>query len=162
MSSFAAAASLIIATSELKVVSDVIGAIRAADLESGDVLTPSGIIEKPGVAPQPSAPPPIDRYDGSVPPSSNTIITRNLACCPPPSRCCTHRPINCDPLPRIIPTCDLEPAPTSAPTSPIEAPWKILPWMDRPTARIVLVPKIKLITASSDMSGRGRMLDVVV
>jgi hypothetical protein len=34
--------------------------------------------------------------------------------------------------------------------------------MDRPQPRIVLVKEIKLITAGSDMSGRGQMLDLVV
>jgi len=165
VSSFASAASLIIATADLKAVQAVTGAIRAADLASGDVLTPSGIIEKPG---QPATPDPVqqvDRYDATPSPKQAVAAKQPTYNSPRHSICPSHWAppgIRTSATPVIIPSCDIDPEPVCPWTNPIEAPWKVLPWMSRPQPRIVVVKEIKLITAGSDMSGRGQMLDLVV
>jgi hypothetical protein len=158
VSSFAAAASLIVATSQLMQVQAVIGAARAADIESGDVVTPSGIVEKPGIAPTPDAQP----QDPSLQPARKLInITQAIYIRPhlPRTNPGSHAPRT---VQVQAPTCDLAPEPACSTTSPIQPPWKILPWMQRPQPRIVWIKEIKLIAAPSDMSQRGQVLDLVV
>jgi hypothetical protein len=158
VSSFAAQASLIVAAFDLFAVTAVTGAIRAADLESGDVLTPAGIVEKPEPAPAPDA----DTYESKQNDQPQLVLVKQPAYAAPVKSQNAPRPT--PPLPRevIIPVCDLAPEPASAPTNPIEPPWKVLPWMDRPHQRVVFVREIKRVVSASDMSLRGKMLDLVV
>jgi hypothetical protein len=160
VSSLSSAASLIVAAFDLLAVRAVTGAARAADLESGDVLTPSGIVEKPEQAPTLDP----DTYVSDVRAHARTIIVRQPCYCRPcqfPSR--WRNPAIKGPLPRAVaPVCDVAPDPTCVTTNPIEPPWKILPWMDQPQQRVVFVKEIKHIVVGSDMSQRGKMLDLVV
>jgi hypothetical protein len=165
VSSFASAASLIIATADLKAVQAVTSAIRAADLESGDVLTPSGIIEKPGLPPSQAPAQQVDRYDATPSPKQAVAAKQPTYSPARQSSGPSHwvpPGIRTSSVPAMTPYCDVAPEPVCVSTNPIEAPWKVLPWMDRPQPRIVLVRQIKLIAAGSDMSGRGQMLDLVV
>ncbi len=138
----------------------VIGAARAADIESGDVVTPSGIVEKPGVAPTPDAEP----QDPALQPARKLVnITEAIYLHPALTRINNNAACHARRIVEIqTPACDIAPAPTCTSTSPIQPPWKILPWMDRPQPRVVWMKEIKLITAGSDMSGRGQVLDLVV
>lgn len=137
----------------------VTGAARAADLESGDVLTPVGLVEKPGVAPTPDAEP----ADPSLQPARKIVFINEAIYVRPPlphnNASHWHAPHETQ---VETPACDVASEPTCSTTSPIQAPWKILPWMDRPQPRVHVVKQIKLITAGSDMSIRGQMLDLVV
>jgi hypothetical protein len=162
VSSFAATASLVVATSQLMAVQDVIGAMRAADLESGDVLTPSGIIEKPEAAPTQDADQYVSRTQSQSPATEirQVIYTARCPASSVPHPITPH--ITTRPIPAIVAACDLTPEPTCVSTSPIQPPWKVLPWMDRPHPHFVLVREIKIVAAGSDMSLRGQMIDVVV
>jgi hypothetical protein len=167
VSSISSEAGLLVAAFQLFAVSQVTGAIRAADLESGDVETPSGIIEKPESAPTPDAEPDpspqIDRYDNGprLGPATESLLRSN---CYAPPRSTLSLPLRPLPRhePRIIPVCDLPSEPVAVPSNPIEPPWKILPWMDRAPQRVLLVREIKPVPTGSDMSLRGKMIDVVV
>jgi len=158
VSSFAAQVSLIVAAFDLFAVTAVTGAIRAADLESGDVLTPAGIVEKPEPAPVPDA----DTYECTQHDQPQLVLVKQPTYAPPVKL--QNAPRHSQSLPRemIIPVCDLAPEPASAPTNPIQPPWKVLPWMDRPHQRVVFVGEIKRVVSASDMSLRGKMLDLVV
>jgi hypothetical protein len=159
VSSISAQASLIVALGDLLAVHAVTGAIRAADLASGDVLTPSGIIEKPGL-------PPISRPDQFVANAqpAHPSPSRQITYAPPCHAACVpsiHRNPAVKP-PAMIPYCDTEPAAPAVTNNPIEAPWKILPWMERAAVRVVFVREIKIASSASDISVRGKMIDVVV
>jgi hypothetical protein len=157
VSSFASAASLIVATSQLMQVQAVTGAARAADLASGDVLTPLGIVEKPGVAPTPDAEP----ADPSLQRAPKIVFINQAIYVRPQLPHNTASRWHAPHETAQTPACDVAPEPTCSTTSPIQPPWKILPWMDRPHHRIHVVKEIKLITAGSDMSLRGQVLDLV-
>jgi hypothetical protein len=159
VSSIAAQASLIVAAFDLFAVTAVTGAIRAADLESGDVLTPIGIVEKPEPAPTLDSEPSVDRYDRNPPAGSrpDSMKPNCYAPCPPRHQAARQAASHV-----ITPVCDLYPEPTCVTTNPIEPPWKVLPWMDRASQRYVLVREIKLVAAGSDISFRGKIIDVVV
>lgn len=164
--SFAQEASLILATFQLKAVQAVTGAIRAADLASGDVQTPSGIIEKP-------APPAGQFSDSNREPvyeprrhiQRDPVYTRRQVIHPTPRY--ERRPVYVEPVqekPEVESCTPLAP-------SPIEPPWKVLPWMDRyPRPAGVEREVIKVIEPVPDSSrsgmicGRncGLMLDILV
>jgi hypothetical protein len=165
VSSFAAEASLIVAAFELFAVTALTSASRAADLESGDVLTPSGIVEKPEPAAAPAAqitnasPPNVDRYE-SGPERSPRLSSGGFRCytpCPP----LFHRRAETFCPAAVCAPRDLPAEPTSVTTNPIEPPWKVLPWMDRTAHRYVLVEQIKLVATGSDISFSGKVMDVV-
>jgi hypothetical protein len=157
VSSLASEASLIVAAFDLFAVKAVVGASRAADLASGDVLTPIGIVEKPGVAPAPIA----DQNLVGSRPDPKILLIRQNTYSPARGRCNHHRPCKIHSAPEVIPFCDVAPKHACAPTSPIEPPWKVLPWMDRAPHRIALMKEIKRVPVASDMSFTGKMIDVV-
>jgi hypothetical protein len=160
VSSFAGEASLIVAAFQLLAVRAVTGADRAADLESGGVATPSGIVEKPEPAPQLD----VDSYQSNATVRTEDVLvkqpcyTRNL----PPNLSLRNPPKHNAYTPRITPACDIASEPTPVTSNPIEPPWKVLPWMDRPATRFVFVREIKLVPTGSDISYRGKMIDVVM
>ena len=131
-------------------------------LESGDVETPSGVIEKPEPASTPDPQSQVDRYDRQPRPEPRLSIGREAFYRAP--HLCRHS-CHCAatlPLTRVIPACDVAPEAVAVTTNPIQPPWKVLPWMDRSPHRVVYLNQIKLITVGSDMSFRGKVLDVVV
>jgi hypothetical protein len=155
VSSLASAASLLVAASQLKEVSDVIGAIRAADLASGDFTTPIGIIEKPGLPPLPNG----DAYHASCDELQRPAI-KQPCYCPHPIVKTVEKRIY-EPA-RIVHEIETVPDTNCTTPNPIQPPWKMLPWMDRPVPRVFLLHEIKPRATVTDIALSGRLIDVVV
>ena len=76
-----------------------------------------------------------------------------------------HRPS--EPIPPACPDCC--PAATSADatggtssTSPIEPPWKVLPWEREPEPRPRPIQRVKVVTGRPDLSGKGNVIDLFI
>lgn len=71
------------------------------------------------------------------------------------------RPDCCDLRAPAVPTEPVEKSPHSS--SPIEPPWKVLPWEDRPLpAPVRHVPKVKVIQARPDIQCKGSVIDLFI
>ena len=71
------------------------------------------------------------------------------------------RPECCDGYAPIAPTEPVEKGAHSS--SPIEPPWRVLPWEDRPlSAPVRYVPKIKVIRARPDIQCKGSVIDLFI
>ena len=173
MSSLSSEAQLIVATFQLLAVRDVTNAIHSADIESGDVVTPAGLIEQPRRRFLDS-----DRFTPSSSPQSSAVYQRNAGASPPnetrqiererPKLIARPRLAYCAcPVPPIPNT----PATACDPSSPIQPPWKVLPWMDRYARSIAAYEQVKRQVEMSDIAdskgpirgtGAGEMIDVVI
>ena len=150
-----AISSLIVASLDLQVVRLLRGAIRAADAASGQGIPASGL--GPAPSPEPRRhlrPEPVIEPRRHIHPEPRieprrvfhpeprvdvAAVSDCAACCPTEAVC----------EPRIT-------------KSPIEPPWKVLPWEDRcdpspcPGPR---VPKIKLTVYRPDIARKGALID---
>lgn len=71
------------------------------------------------------------------------------------------RPACCGRCEPVAPTEPVEKSPHSS--SPVEPPWKVLPWEDRPLpAPVPVVPKIKVIQAPPDIDCKGSVIDLFI
>ena len=170
MSSISSEASLIVATFQLLAVQDVTNAIHAADIESGDVVTPAGFIEQPQrrfldadtFTPSVSsgAPAVYERQVGSSPPNETLEIDRyrpKLVERPVQHNCC---PSIVPPIPNAVTACHVD-------ASPIEPPWKVLPWTDHYARTSAAFDHVKRHRALSDISvngpvDRGEVIDILI
>ena len=67
----------------------------------------------------------------------------------------------CDGCGPVVPTEPAEKSPNSS--SPVEPPWKVLPWEDRPPpAPVRYVPVIKVIQARPDIQCKGSVIDLFI
>jgi hypothetical protein len=55
-----------------------------------------------------------------------------------------------------------EPTDRKSSASPIEPPWKVLPWEDRPAVRPRPLQKVKLMIGRPDISAKGTVIDVFI
>jgi hypothetical protein len=122
--------------------------MRAADLASGGVQTPVGIIEKPGVGP---------RFQFTPTPRFEPRRVYH----PQPAfdrRDTIHiQPRVVDDLPPP-PKAPLEPEMPSRLKSPIQPPWKILPWK----TPVPPQPQIKVIQRRPDIVNKGSLIDFFI
>jgi hypothetical protein len=130
---------LIVASLDLQLVRLLRGAI-ATNLKhnTGPVLTPQPVIEpRRHIHPEPVIEP--RRHIHPLP------VIDSVAC----STKCSDECLNFCVLP--APT-----APVSKTKSPIEPPWKVLPWENPPQP----APKVKIVIKQPDNVNRGKLLDL--
>lgn len=150
--------SLLVAALDLKLVQLVRGAIRTADLSSGKGAPASGLGPAPNpdiglrrhLEPEPVIEPrrhihPTDYYE------PRQVIHPKPCVAPCP---CPPAPL-CPPEPDYYPPIPIAPVATYATSSPIQPPWKILPWQNPPAAR----PIVKIVIKRTDIVHKGSLID---
>jgi hypothetical protein len=154
--SFSDAAALLSATADLKLVTSITSAIRAADIASGRPQ-PAAFI---GPAPNPLGGRRIrdDVYEPRrvITPSPvylpRPVIRPSPYFEPCPPKCC------CPPLPDSQPLAPALPEGTPVARFKIQPPWKTLPWENPPPAE----PKPKVVIQMIDKDHRGQMIDLFI
>ena len=140
---------LLVAALDLKLVQLVRGAMRAADAQghpgAGDLFVPSPVIEpRRRFHPEPAIEP--RRHIRPEP----RIEPRPV-----------HRPDDASPS-RCAPVVVVAPADTKSSGSPIQPPWKVLPWETPPAERPRPVHKVKVVIGPPDMSSTGNVIDLFI
>jgi hypothetical protein len=147
--SIASTTSLLVASLDLVLVQDVIGAIRAADAAEGAgktfPLNPAPAIESP----RHIHPDPIDAH-------SRSFFNREREC-EAPAAVCLHPYIERSNARLALIESSDKPRP-SHPNSSIQPPWAMLPYQipARPPAQI------KIVTYRTDILTKGTLLDVFI
>ena len=140
---------LLVAALDLKLVQLVRGAMRAADAQGGPgadrLIVPTPVIEPrrrfhPGAAIEPR---PHVRPEPRIEPRA------------------TVRPDNIEAA-RCQPTVEVAPADKKSSASPIQPPWKVLPWETPPAERSRPVHKVKVVIGPPDMCSRGNVIDLFI
>jgi hypothetical protein len=145
--------SLLVAASDLKLVQLIRGAIRAADIASGRVPPVSGI------GPAPTPPPPLHIHPDPVyEPRPHIHPEPRFEPRPvirPAPRVETSPPILA--CPRPCEPIEVNPVPVPHP-SPIQPPWRVLPWQVPVPPR----PVLKVVMRRPEIVRRGQLLDVFI
>jgi hypothetical protein len=140
-------ASLIVALSDLKVVSLLTSAIRAADIQSGKELGPGGIAvdSEPRFRPR-------DTFQ------QTPLIAPRVVYHPTPRyepRQVLHPTVKVEPNDMLMPANMVDHRKTS---SPIQPPWKVLPWPETSHS----TRKIKTATQRTDTNHVGSLIDIFI
>lgn len=146
--------SLIVATLDLKVVKDIRGAIRSADIASGKGQ-PAAFI-----GPAPTPPPPLGA-------DQEARIEPRLVIHPDPL---IEPPLVFHEAPRFeasapvhVPVpIEVEPTPapshSSSQKSPIQPPWAVMPWQ----TPVQIPPKVKVTIIRPDIINKGSLIDFFI
>jgi hypothetical protein len=162
--SFASLASLVVATADLQVVQDVIGAMRAADANTRAMN--AGRI--PPVAPIPAPAPPAHTDSCCFRCETSRHESVGVTCRPPVVspiytesrqshwKLPTHKTrLALEPDDR---TMDRQTAGIPAKKSPVQPPWAQLPW-HQPPKQIV---QVKVVRPVTDIVTKGSLIDVFI
>jgi hypothetical protein len=144
-------AALVVAASDLQVVRLVRDAIRTADIQSGKGQPVSGL------GPAPSR---IERRF-RLQPETEILPRRRIE--PEPRiepRRVIHPVDRYEPKESYLVPVPIDPCYKCCPKSPIQPPWKVLPWHEQPKLRVV--PKVKVVLRRPDTVGRGSLIDVFI
>lgn len=141
---------LLVATLDLKLVQLVRGAMRAVDDQgrpgTGDFFVPGPVIEpRQRFHPEPAIEP--RRHIQPEP----RIEPR------PVRRVDATRPAPCPPV-----VVEVAPADKASSGSPIQPPWKVLPWDAPPAERPRPVHKVKVVIGPPDMCSKGNVIDLFI
>lgn len=146
--------SLIVATLDLKVVTDIRDAIRAADIASGKGQ-PAAFI-----GPAPTAPPPLGAdQEAQVAPRlvihPDPLIEPGLV---------FHEAPRIEASPPVHVPVPIEVEPVAAPShsssnkSPIQPPWAVMPWQ----TPVQILPKVKVTIVRPDIINKGSLIDFFI
>jgi hypothetical protein len=142
---------LLVATLDLKLVQLLRGAMRAADRQGpagrGQLIHPAPTIEprrhfhpEPKFEPRPHVHP-----EPAFDPRPRLHVPGYLR----GAECCPNSPAS-------------QPIVPKSPTSPIQPPWKVLPWENPPAMRPRPLQKVKLMIGRPDISPKGTVIDVFI
>jgi hypothetical protein len=145
---------LLVATLDLKLVQLVRGAMNAADAQGvgpcGRLIHPAPVIEprrrfhpEPVFEPRPHVHP-----EPAFDPRPRLHVPDFLR---------GGTPAPCDPS-----ATPAEPAGRVSSASPIEPPWKVLPWENPPAPRPRPLQKIKIVNGRPDISSKGNVIDLFI
>jgi hypothetical protein len=65
-------------------------------------------------------------------------------------------PSSCPPVVVVAPTEE------KSSDSPIQPPWKVLPWENRPAERARPIHKVKVVIGPPDMCSKGNVIDLFI
>jgi hypothetical protein len=147
-------AALIVATADLEVVSLITQAMRTADLSGAASQNP------PPARPDRIGPAAIVEFRESL---RAHCCDRRDYCCPPsdnkPFPPIIYRPARVALRPYIPRATELPHPPSVSPTeSPIQPPWKVLPWQNPPPPS----QTVKILPHHTDVVQKGMLLDLFV
>jgi len=136
---------LLVATLDLNLVRLVRGAMRAADARGDRLVVPAPTVEprrrfhpEPLVEPRPHVRP---EPFFEPRPVHRADDTRSIEC----------------PVPVEVSRTDAKSS-----TSPIQPPWKILPWEQPPAQRPRPIHKVKIVIGPADGCGKGNVIDLFI
>lgn len=140
---------LIVATLDLQLVRLVRGAMRGADEAAAGMklIEPAPVVEpRRRITPEPAIEPRLRHRPDAViePPEKIRSQDRVWAY----TQCVSPLPSPAEQVSRS--------------TSPVEPPWKVLPWEDSPPPAPRIVRRIKVVMARPDIQSKGSVIDLFI